>query len=164
MAIDSRISLIMSNDVISVGPDSSVEDVARQLWQNQISSLPVVEDGRVVGIITDYDLITRETDYDAPMYVTFLEAYFRIPGTGDEEQLRRILAISARDLMTTPAITVTPDSTVHEVATVMHDKRLNALPVVDHDHTLVGIISRADIVRLMVADDDLYERTHPEAR
>lgn len=164
MAIDSRIALIMSTDVISAGPDASVEDVAQQLWQNKISSLPVVEDARVIGMITDFDLITRETEYDAPMYVTFLEAYFHIPGTGDKDQLRRILAISARDLMSSPAITVTPDTTVHEVATIMHDKRLNALPVINHDHVLVGIVSRADIVRLMVADEDLYERTHPDER
>jgi CBS domain-containing protein len=148
----------MTSDVITVTPDTSVADIAHLIWENKISSLPVVEDGRVIGIVTDFDLITREAEYDAPVFFSFLEAYFRIPGTGDEEQLRRILAINARDLMSSPAMTVGPDESVQEAATVMYDQRLNALPVVDDDGALLGIVTRADIVRLMVADENLFER------
>jgi CBS domain-containing protein len=152
----------MTSDVVTVTPDTSVDEVARLIWEHKIGSVPVVENGHVVGIVTDYDLITRETDYDAPVFFSFLEAYFRIPGTGDEEQLRRILAISARQLMSSPAVTVGPDDTVQDVATLMYDKRLNALPVVDDDNALVGIVTRADIVRLMVADENLFERLGDE--
>jgi CBS domain-containing protein len=152
----------MTSDVVTVTPDTSVDEVARLIWEHKIGSVPVVENGNVVGIVSDYDLITRETDYDAPVFFSFLEAYFRIPGTGDEEQLRRILAISARQLMSSPAVTVGPDDTVQDVATLMYDKRLNALPVVDDDNALVGIVTRADIVRLMVADENLFERLGDE--
>jgi CBS domain-containing protein len=162
VAIDSRVRLIMTSDVVTVTPDTSVDEVARLIWEHKIGSVPVVENGHVVGIVTDYDLITRETDYDAPVFFSFLEAYFRIPGTGDEEQLRRILAISARQLMSSPAMTVGPDDTVQDVASLMYDKRLNALPVVDDDNALVGIVTRADIVRLMVADENLFERLGDE--
>ncbi len=162
MAIDSRVSLIMTEDVISIDPSTEVTEVARLMWENGVSSLPVVHDGRVVGMLTDFDMIARESQYDAPMYVPFLDAYFRIPGSGDPEQLRRILATTAADLMTKPAVTITGDTSVQQAATIMYDKRLNALPVVDSDRTLLGIVSRADIVRLMVADEDLYVRTHPD--
>lgn len=162
MAIDSRVRLIMTSDVITVTPETSIDDVARLIWEHKIGSLPVVENGRVVGMVTDYDLITRETEYDAPLFFSFLEAYFRIPGTGDENQLRRILAISARELMSSPAVTVGPDDTVQDVATLMYDKRLNALPVVEDDNRLAGIITRSDIVRLMVADENLFERVDAE--
>jgi CBS domain-containing protein len=162
VAIDSRVRLIMTSDVVTVTPDTSVDEVARLIWEHKIGSVPVVENGHVVGIVTDYDLITRETDYDAPVFFSFLEAYFRIPGTGDEEQLRRILAISARQLMSSPAVTVGLDDTLQDVATLMYDKRLNALPVVDDDNALVGIVTRADIVRLMVADENLFERLGDE--
>jgi CBS domain-containing protein len=162
VAIDSRVRLIMTSDVVTVTPDTSVDEVARLIWEHKIGSVPVVENGHVVGIVTDYDLITRETDYDAPVFFSFLEAYFRIPGTGDEEQLRRILAISARQLMSSPAVTVGPDDTVQDVATLMYDKRLNALPVVDGDNALVGNVTRADIVRLMVADENIFERLGDE--
>ncbi|HVX30205.1 MAG TPA: CBS domain-containing protein [Nitrolancea sp.] len=159
MAIDSRIRLIMTTNVITVTPDTPVDEVARLIWKHKVGSVPVVENGRVIGMVTDYDLITRETEYDAPLFFSFLEAYFRIPGTGDPEQLRRILATTARELMTSPVVTVKQDDTVQNVATLMYEKRLNALPVVDDDGALVGIVSRADIVRLMVADEDLFERT-----
>ncbi|HEX7103667.1 MAG TPA: CBS domain-containing protein [Nitrolancea sp.] len=162
MAIDSRVRLIMTSDVVTVTPETSVVEVARLIWEHKIGSLPVVENGHVVGIVTDYDLITRETDYDAPVFFSFLEAYFRIPGTGDEEQLRRILATSARELMSSPAVTIGQDDTVQDVATLMYDKRLNAVPVVDEDEKLVGIITRADIVRLMVADESLFARLEDE--
>ncbi len=162
MAIDSRVSLIMTEDVISIEPDTEVAEAARLMWENNLSSLPVLEGGRVIGMLTDFDMIARESEYNAPMYVPFLDAYFRIPGSGDPEQLRRILATSAKDLMTKPAVTVEPDTTVQQAATIMYDKRLNALPVVDSDQHLIGIVARADIVRLMVADEDLYARTHPE--
>lgn len=152
----------MTSDVVTVTPETSVVEVARLIWEHKIGSLPVVENGHVVGIVTDYDLITRETDYDAPVFFSFLEAYFRIPGTGDEEQLRRILATSARELMSSPAVTIGQDDTVQDVATLMYDKRLNALPVVDEDEKLVGIITRADIVRLMVADESLFARLEGE--
>lgn len=152
----------MTSDVVTVTPETSVVEVARLIWEHKIGSLPVVENGHVVGIVTDYDLITRETDYDAPVFFSFLEAYFRIPGTGDEEQLRRILATSARELMSSPAVTIGQDDTVQDVATLMYDKRLNAVPVVDEDEKLVGIITRADIVRLMVADESLFARLEDE--
>lgn len=154
----------MTSDVISVTPETSINDVARLIWEHKIGSLPVVENGRVIGMVTDYDLITRESEYDSPVFFSFLEAYLRIPGTGDDEQLRRILAISARQLMTSPALTVGPDDTVQDIATLMYEKRLNALPVVDEDDALVGIVSRADIVRLMVADENLFERLEEKGK
>lgn len=164
MAIDSRVSLIMTEDVVSVRPETPVAEAARLMWENTLSSLPVVEDGAVIGMLTDYDMIARESKYDAPMYVPFLDAYFRIPGSGDPEQLRRILAITARELMTTPAVTIRPETTVQEAATIMYDQRLNALPVIGADNRIVGIVSRADMVRLMVADEDMYVQTHPDER
>ncbi len=162
MAIDSRVSLIMTEDVVSIGPETPVPEAARLMWENKLGSLPVVENGRLIGMLTDFDMIARESKYDAPMYVPFLDAYFRIPGSGDPEQLRRILATTARELMTTPVVTITPETTVQEAATIMYDQRLNTLPVVDVSHHMVGVVSRADIVRLMVADEDMYVRTHPD--
>lgn len=162
MAIDSRVALIMTEDVVSVGPETPIDEVARLMWENKISSLPVVEGTRLVGILTDFDLIARESEFNAPMYVPFLDAYFKIPGSGDEEQLRKILGATARDLMTADMLTISPDATVQDAATTMYEQRVNALPVTDADGRLIGIVSRADILRLMVADEDLYLRTHPE--
>jgi len=160
MTVDSRVSLIMTEDVVSIGPDTPVDEIARLMWENNLGTLPVVENQRLIGILTDFDLITRQSKFNAPIYLPFLDAYFRVPGSGDREQLRRILATTARELMSSDVMTINLDTTVQEAATVMYDKRINALPVVDGTGKMVGIVSRADIVRLMVADEDLYLRTH----
>lgn len=162
MAIDTSVAQIMTTDVIFVGPDAEIPEIARLLWENRISGMPVVEDGRVIGMITEYDLITRESDYEGPLYIPFLDAYFRVPGTGDETQVRKILATTARQLMTAPAIVAAPDTTVQDVATLMYERRLNAIPVVEADDRLLGIVSRSDIVRLMVADEASYDAAHGE--
>jgi CBS domain-containing protein len=130
-----------------------VPQVARLLWEHQLTGIPVVEGQRVVGVITEFDLISRETEYEAPLYFVFLDAYFRIPGTTHEDQLRRILATTAGELMSSPAVTVTPDTTIQDVATIMYEKRVNPVPVVDENGRLVGIVSRSDIVRLMVREE-----------
>ncbi len=157
MAIDTSVSQIMTREVWSVSPDTPVSEVARILWEHGLSGVPVVERGRVVGVITDYDLIGRETEYEGPLYIPFLDAYFRVPGTAHEDQLRRILATTARELMTSPAVTVGPDATVQEVATLMYERRVNPVPVVGPNQELLGIVSRADIVRLMVVEEGTHQ-------
>jgi CBS domain-containing protein len=157
MDIDTTVSTIMTQDVITVSPEESVTEVARLLWENKISGMPVVENEHVVGMITEYDLIARESEYDGPLYIPFLDAFFRVPGSGDEELLRRILATSVRELMSMPVITVESDATVQDVATIMYEERINGIPVVDSENQLLGIVSRADIVRLMVAGEEQYQ-------
>ena len=153
MAIDTPVGDIMSTSVITIEPETDVGEIARLIWENDVSALPVTEQGRVVGMVTDYDLISRHSEYDGPMYLPFIDVYFQVPGTGDPEQLRRILATTARELMSYPVKTLRPDDSVQEAATVMFENRINAIPVLDDDHRLIGIISRADIVRLMASEE-----------
>ena len=159
MAINLDVERIMTRDVLSVAPDTAVPAIAQLLWEHQISGVPVVEDGKVLGMVTEYDLIARESEYDAPLYVPFLDAYFRVPGTGDSRQrLNKILATTARELMTSPPLVAAPNATVQEIATLLVDKRLTAVPIVDAHEQLVGIVSRSDIVRLMVVAEEIQDR------
>lgn len=159
MDIDTSIAQLMQRQVITVGPATPVSEVARLLWENQLSGIPVVDGSHVVGMITEFDLISRESEWDAPLYIPFLDAYFRIPGSEHQDQLRRILATTAAELMTAPPVTVGPVSTVQDVATLMYEQHVNPVPVVDGRGDLIGIVSRADIIRLMVIE----EQTHAEA-
>lgn len=153
MTIDRSIQEIMTRDVVAVTVATPVSDVARLLWKHKLTGVPVLEGRRVVGVVTEYDLIARQSEWDAPLYVVFLDAFLRVPGTGDEEQLRRILATTAGQLMSAPAITLTPDATVQDAATLMYERRVNPVPVVDDAGELVGIVSRSDIVRLMASEE-----------
>ncbi len=156
MGIDTAIAGIMTTDVVTVSPETRVPDVAKVLWEHNISGVPVVKDRKVLGMITEFDMISRDTEYQAPLYVPFLDAYFRLPGSVHEDQLRRILAITAADLMTAPALTVHPDATVQEVVTLMYKRRANPVPVVNDQNELIGIVSRSDVIHLMVDEEEQY--------
>src|SRR5579884_3513294 len=156
MGIDLDVARIMTRRVLTVAPDAPIPVIARLMWENQISGVPVVEGDRVVGMVTDYDLIARDSEYDAPIYVPFLDAYFRVPGTGDPQRLKKILATTAGELMTKPTIVAAPSATVQDVATLLVEKKLTAVPIVDERERLVGIVTRADLIRLMVVEEDIH--------
>jgi CBS domain-containing protein len=162
MTAETSVEKIMSRSVITCTPETDVGEVARLIWENDVSSIPVTEQGRVIGMVTDYDIISRQTEYDGPIYLPFIDVYFQVPGTGDPEQLRRILATSARELMSYPVTTVRPIDSVQEAATIMYENRINAIPVVDEAEQLVGIISRADIVQLIAIQEARYLASQSE--
>lgn len=141
---------IMQTDVATVSPDDSVATVASLLASRGLVGVPVVENGAMIGIITDSDIIAREADVDAPTPVAFLEAIFNADaGRSFDEEVRHALAVNARQLMTTPVISIRDSATLMHVATLMIDERVNPVPVLDDDDNLVGLVSRSDLVRLI---------------
>lgn len=141
---------LMRRDVPIVPPEVSVGTVARLLTEHNLPGLPVVADGAIVGIVTEADLIAREADVEAPTVVPFLDALFVADGGRPfEEDLRRVTAITAGDLMTAPVYNIRASATLAQLATLMIDHRVNPVPVVDDALTLVGIVSRADLVRVI---------------
>lgn len=149
MNTDSDVSTIMTTDVVTARPETSVGEVARLMISHDISGVPVVDDGIVVGLVTEVDVVSREIDVDPPAYGTFLDAIFRFPWDRSDEELRRVLASTAGELMTRDVKTIAPDAPIRDAANMMFKQELNPLPVVDGGGRLVGIISRSDIVRLV---------------
>lgn len=149
MAAELPVTNIMTVDVITVERETPVTDVARLMVEHAISGIPVVENGRIVGIVTERDIVAQEMEIDAPAYGTFLDAIFKLPWDKSDEELRRVLATSAGELMSTDVETIAQSATVRDAASLMYKHRLNPLPVVTDGGTLVGIVSRSDIVRLL---------------
>jgi predicted transcriptional regulator len=144
----------MDADPTSVRPDASVEEVARVLGQNELYGVPVTEeDGTVVGIVTENDLVIgdEEGDLHIPAYVElfggliFLGRLQRF-----EERMKKAVAATAAQMMTADPRTVAPDDDVHDAAHVMVETGHNRVPVVDGGR-LVGVISRADVVQALAA-------------
>jgi CBS domain-containing protein len=144
----------MDSDPTSVRPDASVEEVARVLGQNELYGVPVTEeDGTVVGIVTENDLVIgdEEGDLHIPAYVElfggliFLGRLQRF-----EERMKKAVAATAAQMMTADPRTVAPDDDVHDAAHVMVETGHNRVPVVDGGR-LVGVISRADVVQALAA-------------
>ena len=140
---------IMTTEVITIAPDMPIRDIARIFRERNISGAPVVEQGRVIGIVTEVDLIARHARPRYPRYLPLLDAMIPLGGQREyQEILRHVLGLTARDIMTTPVKTVTADAEIEDVATVMVEDRANPLPVME-DERLVGIVSHTDLIRTL---------------
>ncbi len=139
---------IMTTDVVTVSITDSVEQCAKLLQENDISGIPVLDDsGRVAGIVTEGDLIRRASRIKAPGYLEILGGliYLGSPKKFVEE-LQRAMSLEAGQLMSKDVISVKPGDSIEEAATLMVEKGINRLPVIDDEEKLVGIVSRRDIM------------------
>lgn len=145
---------IMTADPVTVAPDLPVKEAARRMVGHGIGSLPVVEDGRLVGLVTEGDLIMADVKVEFPTYIHLLDGFIFYPPSTErfETELKKAVGAKVRDVMTPEPVTVTPDATVEDVATLMVDRDVSRLPVVDAG-TLVGIVSKSDIVRSIAGEE-----------
>jgi CBS domain-containing protein len=151
----------MTRTVVSVRPELPLKDVARLLVGHGISGLPVVDQqNRVVGVVSEADLLVKETG-PAAVEHRRLE---RIRGASRDTKtsLAKAHATTAGEAMTSPALTIDRRATLHAAATLMVGRGINRLPVTE-DGVLVGIITRADLVRAFVrSDEELAETIRQE--
>lgn len=153
---------VMRPEVPSVPPGASVGAVARLMVEHGLPGVPVVDGDELVGIVTEADLIAREADVSIPTVVPFLDAIF-VADAGEpfEEDLRRVGAMTAAELMTTPVYNIRATASLSQVATLMIEQRVNPVPVVDEALTLVGLVSRADLVRVIARLETIGEGPVP---
>jgi CBS domain-containing protein len=144
-----RVQDIMTTDIVTATPEESLKDVARRLVERGISGMPVVdEDGSVVGVISETDVIAKERPepYDGG-------AVSRLLGRIDFEEQAKREARLVGETMSSPAITVQAFWTIPGAAELMREHAVNRLPVVRQGR-LVGIVTRADLVRAFARSDD----------
>lgn len=149
-----RIEDVMTRDVVSVTPETPLKDVAAVLVERGVSGLPVCDaDGTVVGVLSEADLLVKQGG--APERSGGLFAW--LVDTASAPDLAKLRAHTAGEAMTAPAITVESHSPVSEAARTMVSLGVNRLPVVA-DGRLVGIVTRADLVRLFTRSDEEIAR------
>lgn len=117
--------------------------------------MPVVDDdGKLVGVVTEADLLVRAKRLNLPTVFPFLGGVIFLESPRRfEEELRKATAALVRDVMTEDVVTVTEDTPLHELATLMVEKKVNRLPVVD-DGRLVGLVTRDDLIRAIHLQGD----------
>jgi len=140
----------MTRDVITVSPETPLKEAAELLARHQVSGLPVVDEAKVVGVVSEADIVARSTGSreSRSLIREFLTSRKHQPDVG---------ATRAGEAMTSPPLTIAPQRPVAEAARVMIERKVNRLPVVG-DSGLVGIVTRADLVRAYVRPDEELER------
>jgi CBS domain-containing protein len=144
---------IMSRQVVVVTAETPVTEVARLMVAHDISGLPVMDGDRLVGLITELDMIARRSEPDVPSLFPFFGGYLTFGEHQYEEEVRRILATTAGEIMTTTVYSIREDATVEDVAELMYEREVNPVPVLNAQRRLVGIVSRSDLIRLMVREE-----------
>jgi CBS-domain-containing membrane protein len=146
---------VMTPNVITVAEDTPFEVVAAALRTHRVSAFPVLDEAsQVTGVVSESDLLAKLAlgngdDGVVPGMIT---------GILRRQQLQKARAVTAAELMTTPAYTVRPEDTVEQAARIMYLRNVKRLPVVDADGRLAGIVSRADLLAVYSrTDDDIAE-------
>jgi len=143
---------IMTKEVISVKPETTIEELARLLMKQQISGAPVVDDkGKIVGIVTENDLISKNSRLHIPTILRLFDAYIPLGTSKMESDIRKMAASTVEDICAKEIITVDEEASVEYIATIMTEKRIHILPVV-REGKLVGIIGKKDLIKGIAAE------------
>lgn len=141
---------IMTRDVITIKEDTDLYEAGKTLIKNRISGMPVVNgEGRVIGIITNADVLTMA---EMPRGHVFNDVVMKYVLNKPTPQHRK--GSKVRDIMSKAVITVSPETTVRKIAEILDKKRIKRVPVIDEENKLVGIVSRGDIVRVVCEESE----------
>ncbi len=142
----------MSTPVLSVNLETTVGEVAQRLREHRVSGLVVVdEEGLLVGVVGEGDLLYRVARPHLPPHIEVLGSIFYLQTPGHiEEMMRRITGTVVRDVMSSKVVSVTEDTPIEDVASLMIERKVRRIPVVRQGRP-VGIVTRGDIVRHALA-------------
>jgi len=147
---------VMTRDVVTATPDTPLREVARLLVDRRISGMPVVREGRIVGLISEADLLKTFRDLKLPVFIDILGGVFPIPPAEPvRRQLDEMSAWKTEQVMSQEVITIGPETPVEEMARLLRRRNINRLPVVDDKGRLVGIVTRNDIIRGMAGEEEV---------
>lgn len=142
---------IMTKELITVSPETEIIQAARIMLEKHINGIPVVDkNGRLVGIVCQSDLITQQREFPLPSVFNLLGGLIPItPFSEYEKEVKKMSAMKVAQAMTTDPVTVNPENTLEEVATLMVKKSIHTLPVVEQGK-LVGVIGKEDVLRTLM--------------
>jgi CBS domain-containing protein len=143
---------IMTKDVITVTPATTVTELALLLASHNIGGAPVVDSsGALLGVVTESDLIDQKKKIHLPTVVTILDSVFYLENPDKmEKEMKKIAGSTVGDIYSKNPQTVTEETFLDEIATLMAEKNVHTLPVMQGD-TLVGVIGKKDIIKTLIS-------------
>jgi CBS domain-containing protein len=145
-----RVGDIMQTDWPTLGPEQTVEDTIKLFAESGISGAPVIEEGRMAGIVTEGDLIFQDAEIKAPGFLDILGGIIPL-GDWDEyrQEALKSAGVTVDEVMTREVVSISPDASLAEAATIMAERRIKLLPVAENGR-LRGVVTRMDILTLHV--------------
>ena len=144
---------IMTKKVVTVSPETKIDLAGKLLLENHFNGLPVVDpEGRLKGIICQDDLIVQQKKFPLPSVFTFLDGIIPLTSSKHlEKEIQKMAAITVGQAMTPDPVTVSPETPLEEIATLMVKKNIHTLPVVEKGK-LVGVVGKEDILRTLIPE------------
>jgi CBS domain-containing protein len=145
-----KVKDIMTKDVVTVTTETTVMELAKIFAEKHISSLPVVDNtGILIGIVTETDLVEQDKSLHIPTVISIFDWVIYLESDKKfEKELKKMTGKKVNDIYSSDVVTVSPESSISDVADLLSSRKITALPVVE-GKKLVGIVSRIDLIRSM---------------
>jgi len=147
---------IMTKDIITVSIDTEIAHAARLLLEKGFNGVPVVDDkNTLVGVLCQSDLVAQQKKLPIPSIFTLLDGLIPLTSTRHlEKAVQKIAATTVNDVMTPDPVTIRPETSIEELASLMVDKNLHTLPVVDEKGQLRGVVGKEDILKTLISESE----------
>jgi len=146
---------IMSTQVITFTPDTEIIAAARVLLEKKINGAPVVQGDRLVGILSQTDLVVQQKTLSLPSLFTLFDGFIPLRSYDKiDAEMKKIAAMTVGEAMTNKPVTVRSDTPIADIAQIMVDKKIHTLPVVEGDR-LVGVVGKEDVLRTLLGSQAL---------
>jgi CBS domain-containing protein len=146
-----KVADVMTRDVITVTPETPLRELAKILSEKHINGVPVVDDqGNVLGVVSETDLVNQNKPLHIPTVFVILDSVIPLENPWRlQKEFKRLTATKVEDIYSKPAVTVSPETEISEVAQIMSTRKLYTLPVLDGGK-LVGVVGKEDIIRSLM--------------
>ena len=143
---------VMIKNVIFIKKDDKLDEIISVMMQNHVSGVPVIDkNNHLVGMVTERVLVTRDRVFNISSYMEFMASILFTDGKGTQSiSQKKSDALTAADVMTTPVYAVHLEATIEEIVSLMMNRHINRIPVIDKENKLVGIIGRSDLLPILI--------------
>ncbi len=143
---------VMIKNVIFIKKDDKLDEIISVMMQNHVSGVPVIDkNNHLVGMVTERDLVTKDRVFNISSYMEFMASILFTDGKGVEStNQKKSDSLTAADVMSTPVYAVHLEATIEEIVSLMMNRHINRIPVIDKENKLVGIIGRSDLLPILI--------------